>query len=63
MKFFIIIPRIVYLIFNEKLKKTNKESLIIFTDKDVIPFHDVEKLHMHIPSAKLVLIKNCGHFP
>lgn len=49
--------------FYQALKNINKKSLIIAGDKDVIPFSYVEKLNMHIPASKLVLLKNCGHFP
>jgi len=47
----------------EGLAKINKKSLIVAADKDVIPFHYMEQLHTHIPASKLMLIKNCGHFP
>jgi len=46
----------------EGLKKLNKKSLIVAGDKDVIPYHYVERLHKNIPASELVLIKNCGHF-
>lgn len=47
----------------DKLKVLNKQSLIVACDKDVIPLHYMEHLHHNIPSSKLVLIKNSGHFP
>ncbi len=46
-----------------ELKKLNKKSLIIVSDKGVIPFHYPEKLHINIPSSKLIQVKDCGHFP
>jgi len=46
----------------EELKKLNKPSLIVAGDKDVIPFHYVERLHKNIHASELILIKNCGHF-
>lgn len=45
------------------LKKLNKPSLILGCDKDVIPLSYTNRLHENIPASKLVMIRNCGHFP
>jgi len=37
--------------------------LIIAGDKDIIPFHYMERLHHTIRASQLVLINDCGHFP
>ncbi len=47
----------------KKIKTLNKQSLIVACDKDVIPLYYMEQLHKNIPSSKLTLIKDSGHFP
>lgn len=47
----------------DKLKKINKNSLIIAADKDVVPINYMELLHESILSSTYKVIENCGHFP
>jgi proline iminopeptidase len=46
----------------DKLKKINKQTLIITGDQDVVPLHYMEKLHASLPSSTYKVIKDCGHF-
>lgn len=38
-------------------------TLILHGDSDSLPLEIAQKLHQHIPGSRLVVIKNCGHFP
>lgn len=42
--------------------KSNKPSLILAGDKDVIPLHYMEYLHKSTPASIYKVIENCGHF-
>ena len=46
-----------------KLSKLDIPTLIIHGDYDPIPMEDIKKLHHSINGSKLVVLKDCGHFP
>lgn len=46
-----------------QLNKFTMPVLIIHGDHDPIPLCTAENTHKSIPHSKLVVIKNCGHFP
>lgn len=48
---------------HENLKKLNIPTLIVIGDTDVIPMSTSESIHKSIRDSKLVVIKDCGHFP
>lgn len=45
------------------LKKIVTPTLIVHGDWDPIPLSTVENLQKNIPQSKLIVIKDCGHFP
>ncbi|MBK9097418.1 MAG: alpha/beta fold hydrolase [bacterium] len=47
----------------ENLKKNNSQVLIIHGDYDPIPVKYAEGLTTLMKNSKLVVLKNCGHFP
>ena len=46
-----------------KLKMLQIPTLVLHGEQDVIPIWTAEKIIQAIPNAKLVRLKNCGHFP
>ncbi len=48
---------------NTAINKLKCPTLIIHGDKDVIPVETAYHLKANIPQSKLVVIKECGHFP
>ncbi len=49
--------------FYAQLKEISCPTLIIHGADDVIPIESAEKIHNSIPNSRLVIIKECGHFP
>jgi len=49
--------------FIDSLKKLSMPVLIIHGDFDPIPVSSTERVHHAIEGSKLVLMKDCGHFP
>lgn len=48
----------------EEIRKINVPTLIIWGDHDRVLFVDDGLFfHEHLPNSKLVIFKNCGHFP
>ncbi len=45
------------------LKKLSCKTLIVHGDQDPIPLSTAENLHKNIPNSKLVVLRDCGHFP
>jgi len=46
-----------------KLKQIKSPTLIIQSDKDIIPLFVAEEIKNAISGSELVIFKNCGHFP
>lgn len=46
-----------------ELNKLNIPTLIIHGDYDPIPLSVTQEINVSIPKSKLVVLKNCGHFP
>jgi len=46
-----------------ELNKLNIPTLIIHGDYDPIPLSVIKEINANIPNSKLVVLKNCGHFP
>jgi proline iminopeptidase len=38
-------------------------TLVIYSDHDIIPTGTAEHIAQAIPNARMVTLKNCGHFP
>lgn len=47
----------------EDLKKVDCKTLIIHGDADPIPIQAIENIHQCIRNSKVVILKDCGHFP
>lgn len=48
---------------HKDLVKITCPTLVLHGDYDVIAFEAQEKIQQTIPNAKLILLKDCGHFP
>ncbi|MCC6128270.1 MAG: alpha/beta hydrolase [Chlamydiae bacterium] len=48
---------------HEKLKSLTCKTLIVHGDKDPISLPVIERTHKSIPNSRLVILKDCGHFP
>jgi proline iminopeptidase len=46
-----------------KLKSLKIPTLVIYSDHDFIPTGTAEHITQAIPNARMVTLKNCGHFP
>jgi proline iminopeptidase len=46
-----------------ELKRLNIPTLVIYSDHDFIPTGTAEHITQAIPNARMVTLKNCGHFP
>lgn len=49
--------------FLASLRKLNIPTLIIHGKEDIVPLSTVEEIHEVLPDSKLVVIKDCDHFP
>lgn len=49
--------------FSSELKQVHTPTLIIHGDTDPVPVSTVENLHKCLDNSKLVIMKQCGHFP
>lgn len=49
----------------QELQQITVPALIIVGDDDFIcdPVSQASRIHQHVPSSKLVVLKDCGHFP
>lgn len=45
------------------LNKLNIPTLVVHADKDPVPLWTAQEIHNSIPHSKLLVIKDCGHFP
>lgn len=52
-----------YVDLTDGLKKLKVPTLIIHGDHDVVPLHTAQAIAKSIKGAKLVVLKQCGHFP
>ncbi|HZF63816.1 MAG TPA: alpha/beta fold hydrolase [Chitinophagaceae bacterium] len=48
---------------NERLHLVNMPTLILHGDFDPLPLSTAELTHQLLKNSKLVILKNCGHFP
>jgi proline iminopeptidase len=46
-----------------KLKELTNPTLVIHGDYDFIPVKTAERIAQAMPAARLVVLKDCGHFP
>jgi proline iminopeptidase len=46
-----------------ELKRLKIPTLVIYSDHDFIPTGTAEHITQAIPNARMVTLKNCGHFP
>lgn len=45
------------------LQQVRCKTLIIHGDVDTVLLRTAQNIHKNIPNSKLIIIKNCGHFP